>query len=301
MKNNHTPQLQKSSYTSFDGDHFGYRKWGSSSDPHTVIIGVHGINGAAADYDNLAEHLTQHVPNTTLYAPETRGQGNDPKKKRRGDIYRPEEWYNDLYTFTRLIRKQHPNSRIIWCGESMGSLIVTHAYAQRPSNEEFCDAIILLAPVVKIGDQVPSWKISLAKCIAAIFPRIRVSLNTLSGEDAVKVTQHGDSHEDQASTNSYYIPKFTLRLLATLGKHIEGMNKKAESFTHPVLVINGGKDYFTQPEFVEEFFKHIPTQIEKKHAYYPRAYHLLMYDEQKAEIFTSITDWLREIEPSYSK
>lgn len=292
MSKNNSPQLLKDTYSSFDGDQFGYTKWGSAKNPKTVIIGIHGINGAAADYDNFAEHLQKHSPDTTLYALETRGQGNDLNTRRRGDIYRAEEWYKDLYTFTRLIRKQHPDARLIWCGESLGSMIVTHAYAQRPANEKFCDAIVILAPVVKIDDQVPGWKITAAKFIAAIFPRFRVSLNMLSGDDAVKVTQVGDSHEAQASTNSYYIPKFTLRLLATIGKHIEGMNSKAETFTHPVLVINGGNDYFTKPEFVEEFMQHIPATTPQKHVHFPEAYHLLMYDEERDAIFKSITDWL---------
>jgi len=74
-------------YTSFDSDPFPYRNWNNSDHPETVIIAIHGINGAAQDYQGLGSYLSQHLPSSALYAPETRGQGNDPNKVRRGDIY----------------------------------------------------------------------------------------------------------------------------------------------------------------------------------------------------------------------
>lgn len=294
-----TPTLDPDTFTSFDNDEISYTHWQNSNNPETVIIAVHGINGAAQDYSGLGSHISENLPSSALYAAETRGQGNDLNRDRIGDIYRPEEWYKDLHTFTSLIKHKHPDAKIIWCGESMGSLIVTHAYASyTKNNKPPCDAIILLAPVVNLSHKIPDWQFYAANLIAALLPRYRVSLTALSGDESVKVTQGADNHDDQAATNSYFIPKFTLRLLATLGRHIRGMNAKATHLNHPTLIINGGKDYFTPPEYVETFFNAIPHTLDttaKSHQYYPDAYHLLMYDDQRKQIFTDIVEWIQSI------
>lgn len=293
-------QPEKLSYNSFDNDSFDYLKWTNFPNPKTpktVIIAVHGINGAAQDYDNLASYLTENHDTEggiTIYAPETRGQGNDHNIKRRGDIYRKEEWFKDLSTFTQMIKSQHSEAELIWCGESMGSLIVTHAFSNVDTHHKDSkpDRIILLAPVVSLRPHLSVWKHRLANTLSYLLPRFRVSLNKFSGEQAVKVTQGGDSHDEQASTNSYFIEKFTLRLLATLGNLISEMNTVAKKIDVPILLANGGHDYFTPPENADEFFTHIPQSDMNKHAYYADSYHLLMYDAHREEIFGDISQWI---------
>ena len=292
-------QPEKLSYSSFDNDSFDYLKWGDSHFPKTVIIAVHGINGAAQDYDNLASHLIENIDTEkgiTLYAPETRGQGNDRNVRRRGDIYRKEEWFKDLNTFTRMIRSEHPKAEIIWCGESMGSLIVTHSYVNFDSKTTASkpDRMILLAPVVSLRPHLPIWKHKLANTLAYLLPRFKVSLNLFSGQQAVKVTQSGDSHDEQAATNSYFIEKFTLRLLATLGNLISDMNSIATNINIPIMVVNGAHDYFTPPDITEEFYAHIPHSESNQHAYFLDSYHLLMYDAHHKEIFNEISQWITE-------
>lgn len=289
--------MEKLKYSSFDHEEFDYLLWQNSPHPKTIIIAIHGINGAACDYSNLATHLTEKITpdhGIAIYATETRGQGNDPQKSRRGDIYKKQEWFKDLYTVTKMVNSLHPKAEIIWCGESMGSLIVTHAHAQIPPNNIKPSKIILLAPVVSLRPHLPFWKHKIANTLAYILPRFKVSLNQFSGQNAVKVTQGTDNHHDQAATNSYFIEKFTLRLLATLGNLITKMNASAKHLNTPTMVINGGKDYFTPPEYAEEFFKHIPKSPKNHHSYHPDSYHLLMYDQHREKIFNKISSWITQ-------
>jgi len=285
--------MERLSYKSFDNDYFDYLKWSNSPNPKTVIIAVHGINGAAQDYDNLASYLIENAHEVAIYAPETRGQGNDHDLNRRGDIYRKKEWFKDLYTFTEKIISEEANAEIIWCGESMGSLIVTHTFSRLHEEQHKPHKIILLAPVVSLRPHLSVWKHKLANTLSYLFPRFRVSLNQFAGKQAVKVTQGSDSHDQQAATNSYFIEKFTLRLLATLGNLISEMNDAAKNVNCPVLVINGGHDYFTPPENANDFFTHLPPSNLNQHGYYPNSYHLLMYDDYREKIFAEISEWIR--------
>ncbi|MEJ6580665.1 MAG: alpha/beta fold hydrolase [Akkermansiaceae bacterium] len=279
---------------SFDGDQFPYRSWMPKEEPELVIIGVHGISGAAADYKPLGSHLLSDLPRTAIYAAETRGQGNDPIKERRGHINDKKEWFNDLVSFTHVIRKRHPNAKIVWCGESMGSLIVLHTYAQARNKQALCDAIILASPIVNIRGDFPKWKEILAHTLANFFPKARVSLESLSGKEEVRVTKD-TIHEEQATKNSYHIERHTLHLLSTLGKMIRSMNSAAQELDIPVLVLHGGKDVFSDPKDVERFFGKIPEAAPHTRKFYPESFHLLFHDHQSELVVSDITTWLKEI------
>ncbi len=293
------PRLAEKHYVSYDNDEFGYRKWlpAHGKEPTIVVIGVHGISGHAGDYQNLATHLQRHHSRMALYAAETRGQGMDAKTFRRGDITNRKSWTRDLYTFTRLVRHRHPGAKIVWFGESMGSLIVTHAYSHTPAGEKKPDAVIISSPIVDVDAKLPRWKIFSGRVAAFILPKLRVSLETLSGGQRPLVTAD-DIHEQQAAKNPWYIRRYTLRLLLTLGDMARTMDDAAARIRCPVLVLHGGKDIFTEEESVNDFFKHFPAtsqSMAKTKKFYPGSFHLLMYDHDRETIFNDISTWLQRL------
>lgn len=270
---------------------FGFRKWvAKDTDPDVVIIGIHGFDGASIDYENLGKSLLKNQPGTALYAYEVRGQGSDPLKPRRGDIDDPQRWYVDLDTFTGLVRKRHPGARVVWMGESMGALIASHAWRIAPPGKPPCDGLILSSPVVKIRDDVPPWKVGLLNLAAVTAPTARVSLEALSGGEDVQMT-HTSTHTEQAETNAWHVDKHTLRLLSALGRHIGSMDECAETFRVPVLILHGGRDFFTTDDAVREFSSHIPSGVPVTTRIYPDSYHLLMYDTRKDDVIRDIERW----------
>ncbi|MEP4078612.1 alpha/beta fold hydrolase [Haloferula sp.] len=273
---------------------FQYRKWArSSAKTDTVIIGLHGFCGASIDYENLANHLLKTQPSTAVYAYEVRGQGRDPLKERRGDIDDPANWSNDLLTFTKLVREENPNARIVWFGESMGSLILSKTYYDIVSKggKAPCDAIGVTSPVVKIRDDFPKWKKELVRGVSKLAPGARVSLEALSGGDPVQMTED-TVHSEQSETNSWHVDKHTLRLLVTLGDMIEEMPKCASRYEVPTLVLYGGQDFFTSPDDVKSFTSQIPDSTSLTQKFYPEGHHLLMYDSVKGEVISDVADWL---------
>jgi alpha-beta hydrolase superfamily lysophospholipase len=278
-----------------EADPFGYRKWISPElKPDVVIIGIHGFCGASIDYSNLGNHLLHYQPRTALYAYEVRGQGSDPIQQRRGDIGDPQDWYRDLFAFTQLVRERHPNAKVVWFGESMGALIACHAWRQAPLNDPPCDGLVLSSPIVRFRDDIPAWTPGLVQIAATTLPLARVSLETLAGGQEVQMTQTS-THSAQAKTNSYDIEKHTLRLLATLGRHISNMNDCATTFRTPVLVLHGGKDFFNNDSDLRGFVARIPAGVKKTYHDYPEAYHLLMYDAKRELIFQDIERWTNQL------
>ncbi len=277
------------------GDSFGYRKWISRDvEQDIVVIGIHGFCGASIDYANLGNYLLENQPKTGLYAYEVRGQGSDPIQARRGDIGDPFDWYRDLFAFTQLVREQHPGAKVVWFGESMGALIAAHAWREAPVSDPPCDGLVLSSPIVRFRDDIPAWTPGLIQIAATTLPLARVSLDMLVGGDDVQMTQT-TTHSVQARKNPYDIDKHTLRLLAALGRHIDGMNDCAATFRVPVLVLHGGKDYFNNDSDMRGFVARIPGKISKTYHSYPKAYHLLMYDERREVIFKDIARWTQKL------
>jgi len=274
------------------GDSFGYRKWISEkTEPDVIIIGIHGFCGASIDYANLGNHLLRNQPRTGLYAYEVRGQGSDPIHARRGDIGDPQDWYNDLFAFTQLVEEQHPHAKIVWFGESMGAMIASHALKAAPANSPPCDGLILSSPIVRFRDDIPAWTPGLVQIAATTLPLARISLDALASGQDVQMTQTSH-HKEQVQTNSYHVKAHTLRLIGALARHIRGMNACATQLRSPILVLHGGKDYFNNDSDVSGFMARIPDGVSKTYHNYPEAYHLLMYDAKREQIFKDVTRWV---------
>ncbi len=274
------------------GETFGYRQWVSPAvEQDVVIIGIHGFCGASVDYTNLGEHLLEHQPNTGLYAYELRGQGSDPLVERRGDIGHPDEWYRDLLVFTQLTRERHPDAKIVWYGESMGALIAVHAWCEAPQDAPPCDGLVLSSPIVRFRDDIPAWTPGLVQVAATAMPLARISLDTLMAGQDVQMTQNS-FHGQQAGKNPYHVDAYTLRLLGTLSQLIDGMNGCAGRLRGPVLILHGGQDYFNNDRDIRGFLARMPEQTPVTYRNYPKAYHLLMYDARKDQVFRDVEDWM---------
>src|SRR5271170_3067071 len=140
-----------------DGETFSYSLWAADlppdQRPRAVVVAVHGLSGAALDYEPLGRHLAKH--GVVTFAPELRGQGNDPVPKRRGDLARIEDWFADLSAFFSLVRSRHPGAQIYYYGESMGAALLIRFLAQA-GESDLPAGLVLASPVVALPAK-PSW------------------------------------------------------------------------------------------------------------------------------------------------
>ena len=174
----------------------------------------------------------------------------------------------------------------------MGSLIILHAFAESQDRQNLCDAMILASPITAIRSDFPQWKISVANLAGFLFPKARVSLESFSDEQEVRVTKD-TVHSEQATTNSYHVKKHTLRLLTTLGNMMQTSQKASQKLTIPLLVLHGGKDIFSDPKDVEAFVANLPKTTKATRKFYPESFHLLFHDHQSKKVITDIATWLK--------
>lgn len=131
-------------FTAEDGEIICYYKW-EALDPtknRGVIQIAHGIGEHAGRYDSIAHRFQKE--GFTVYANDHRAHGKTAEIKRLFGYYDGSDYFEDVVEdmncLTKLMRSEHPSSKFILFGHSMGSLL-SRKYALNHGNE--IDALIL--------------------------------------------------------------------------------------------------------------------------------------------------------------
>ena len=282
---------EKGKWSSFDGEDFPYTSWLGAGHvkPKAIVVCVHGLSGAASDFEQLGTRLSKQ--GMAVYAYELRGQGNDPKACRIGDLRSPDLWFNDLDSFLTMVRGLHKGVPVFLYGESLGSLIVMHGFSGFSGpNRSAVSGLIYASPVIALPDSLPPVKEFFARVVMRIFPRLKVSLLKLSGEQGDKVAGEG-GHWEQMKKTKHYVPRFTLRFLGAVEKMAWGGIDVARSIKKPVIVVYPGMDVFTRPAQVEQFFEALESPDKTKRLF-AGSHHLLAFDKEREELFRLVSEWI---------
>jgi acylglycerol lipase len=278
-------------WSSFDGEEFPYSSWLPAGEvkPKVVVVCVHGLSGAASDFEQLGKRLSKQ--GMAVYAHELRGQGNDPERKRIGDLRSPDLWFKDIDSFIGMARGRHEGSPVFLYGESLGALIVMHGFAGLSVlNQSAVGGLIYASPVVALPESLPPVKEFLLRVAMKICPGFKVSLFKIAGDQESKVAGDSD-HWEQMLKTKHYVPRFTLRFLGAVEKMAQGSAAAARSIDKPVLVVYPGMDLFTKPAQVEHFFKQLESPDKTKRLF-AGSYHLLAFDKEREALFKLVAEWI---------
>jgi len=259
--------------------------------PVAVVVGVHGLSGAALDFEPLGSHLARH--GIVTFALELRGQGNDPHVPRRGDLAQIEDWFKDLSTFFLLARCRYPNTPVYYYGESMGAALLTRFLAQALELEQPA-GLILASPVVALQSRLPWWQEQLFRLFLWVRPKHRINVRKFTKpkkDEPPKLVTRDEEHRRWFETASHKLDLFTLRFFKCLRDMIDGCFEAASKIRVPVLVVYAANDIFIAPKLVEQFFERLRSS-EKEIHFFPESYHLLLHDHDKTQALECIESWL---------
>jgi alpha-beta hydrolase superfamily lysophospholipase len=293
------PELGEREYRSSDGKVMPYTKWlpKRGRGVGSVLVAVHGLSGAASDFWLLGERLPQR--GIAVYAPELRGQGNDPDPARRGDIRSRHQWVDDLEVFSDLVAERHPGRPVFWFGESLGSLVALEAADRVDRDGDRAgaggpDGLILASPVPGFRDGLPRGRAVLARAASVVVPEKRVRLTDLSGAHEVQVTSD-TTHDGRMAVTPHAVDSFTLRTLAEVGKLVRRCTWSAGEIPAglPVLVLYTPHDPLASREQIEEFFNQIASD-DKTKVFFPESYHLVLHDTERYRAVEVLQRWIAE-------
>lgn len=278
-----------------------YTRWpaedsNQSRNPSCVFICVHGLSGAASDFWALGKHFGDQG-DAVVYGVEVRGQGNDPDKRRRGDIRSADVWKDDLYAFTDQVSNRHPDVPIFWYGESMGALIALHALAdanQKAHSTSPVRGLILASPVTSIRQMPAAWKVLLVRALMRVAPGVRISLESL-GDSSVReqnVTSK-TTHKEQMEKTPHYVETFTFRLFREVESMIRNSHRAGAEIDSPILIFYTPNDVFTSKEGIESFFEDVGSQ-DKTKVFYPDSFHLILHDRDRDRVLEELENWIEK-------
>jgi len=283
-------------WTASDGEKFSYSAWGANlkpgQNPRAVVVAVHGLSGAALDYEPLGRHLTQH--GVVTFALELRGQGNDPVPDRRGDLESFHQWFSDLGTFVALVRASHPGLPVFYYGESMGAAILTRFVAQA-SGPDLPVGLVLASPVIAVPGNPGWWRQLVFHLFYYLTPRRRINVakytKRVDEDDPANWVTRDAKHREWIKTAPHRITTFTFRFFKNLFDLMGGCFDAAPYITVPLLVVYAANDVFIKPAQVEKFFGLLGSR-EKELSLFPESYHLLLHDHDRDKALERIEDWL---------
>lgn len=278
-------------WTALDGETFSYSQWGNEPHPRAVVVAVHGLSGAALDFEPLGAHLEKH--HIVTLALELRGQGNDSVTTRRGDLATIEDWFADLSAFFSLVRSCFPEAQIYYYGESMGAALLTRFLAQAREPDQPV-GLILASPVVEISSKPSWWQQTIFRFFLRFRPTHRIDVRKFTKRDEgnpAKWVTRDETHRNWFKTAPHKVESFTVRFFQNLFDLINGCLEAAPEIHVPVLVIYAANDVFIPPARVEQFFARLGSR-EKELRFFPESYHLLLHDHDKAQVLERIESWL---------
>lgn len=278
-------------WTAPDGVTFPCHHWEPAGSERGTVICIHGLGGAATDFDTLARHLS--AQGLSVYAMNLRGQGHDPVTRRRGAFFDLAGLERDIVAFGGFVLSRSAGGPVFWCGESMGSLLLSHLLHRKAIGPDIAGAI-LSVPVVELKKPTPPPIRAIVRFAARLAPDLRLhpGLFVTGKSKPIPVTRD-EEHIARIRASSHYIPVFTIGFLSAFSRLMDSTPQLAGGITVPTLVLSAGQDVFIRPEQIARWYDLIPS-TDKQHLHYPEAYHLLWNDWGKDAVLSDISTWVAD-------
>jgi alpha-beta hydrolase superfamily lysophospholipase len=243
---------------STDGESICYYKWDANSNvPFKGVVQIaHGLGEHAGRYDHIA-HLLQKQ-GYAVYANDHRAHGKTAEMKRLFGFYDGKEYFEDcvedMYVLSGLMKIEHPQSKFILFGHSMGSLL-SRKYVTKYGDE--LDALILSGTASFIKG-LGNIGLVTASTVTAFRGRSRGNEFLKSfffGEFNKKFKPNrtkldwissDEKQVDLFAEDPYRVEDFSLGVFLDVIKNSKVLNKpeafKATPVDLPVLMFSGDKD-----------------------------------------------------------
>jgi len=296
-----------------NGDAIFYYKW--THDPSIPLKGIvqisHGVGEHAGRYQPIASLLQQQGYN--VYANDHRVHGRSAKSKALMGFYDGENYFDDaiedMRQLTLLIKKAHPENKIILFGHSMGALL-SRKYVIKYGDD--LQALILsgtggfLKGLGEIG-------LFSAKVISSFRGRTKSNdllksvffseFNKKFKPNRTKVDWiSSDEHQvDLFEADPYRIEDFSLSIFLDILKGSKEINKQttfnATPKKLPIFIFSGDKDPVGE---MGKGIKRVVRQYEKAgindltFKLYKGGRHEMLNEVNKEEVEQDVLNWLNE-------
>jgi alpha-beta hydrolase superfamily lysophospholipase len=278
-----------------DGARLPLRKWLPRGPVAAVILALHGFG----DYSHAFEMPAQMwAPRgIATYAFDQRGFGAAPG---HGLWAGGERLVADAIAASRILRQTYPDRPLYLFGESMGGAVTMLAASGErrgavagPSAMPVAEAdgLILSAPAVwgrETMDLLPKL---------LLFAGVRLFPEMILTGRGLRILASDNLPMLRALGRDPLVWKGT-RIDAIYGL-VDLMDDALAAAPHldrPMLLLYGANDQIVPPRPIADLVEHLPPDPghRRRLAYYPKGYHLLLRDLDRATVVEDVASWVRD-------
>jgi len=264
-----------------DGTVLPYRAWLPDGPPNTVVLALHGMNDSRDAWEYPAPYFT--AAGMAIIAPDLRGFG---ATRTRGLWPGTNGLTSDIQVMVRLVRQRYKHTKLILMGESMGAAALM-VLATQPDPPPV-NGYVLVAPAVWSREEMNLPMRAVLWLADKTVPGLRIA-----GGGIVKVTA-SDNRQAliRLSTDPLTIYKTRVDAIKGLVDLMDKASAAAPHFHAPALFLYGGHDELVPPRATAATWRVLlPGPIR---AFYPKGYHLMLRDKDRATPIGDILAWIRD-------
>lgn len=264
-----------------DGITFFMQGWEPDTDPNALIALVHGLGEHTGRYAHVGKVMTD--AGYALIGFDLRGHGKSGGA--RGHSPSLNVYMQDIRQFFDRMSQRYPDIPHFLYGHSLGGLL-SLSYAIQYSAD--LKGVMITGAALRSPLQEQRVKIVAAKLLGTFLPAITIQ----SGLDPTTISR------DQKVVDAYVSDKL-VHYSTSLGfgkaalSAIDLCFARAREFTIPLLMMHGTGDRLTYPSGSKDFARLVGeagNDVTLK--LWDGLYHELHNEPEKAEVFTSMTEWL---------
>lgn len=264
-----------------DGITFFMQGWEPDTNPKALIALVHGLGEHTGRYAHVGKVMTD--AGYALIGFDLRGHGKSGGA--RGHSPSLNVYMQDIRQFFDRMSQRYPDIPHFLYGHSLGGLL-SLSYAIQYSAD--LKGVMITGAALRSPLQEQRVKIVAAKLLGTFLPAITIQ----SGLDPTTISR------DQKVVDAYVSDKL-VHYSTSLGfgkaalSAIDLCFARAREFTIPLLMMHGTGDRLTYPSGSKDFARLVGeagNDVTLK--LWDGLYHELHNEPEKAEVFTSMTEWL---------
>ena len=261
------------------------RGWsrGAGSEPRGVAI-LHGLGDHAGRYADFGRALAAR--GFAAQALDLPGHGKSTG--RRGHVDSWDEYRRAVSAWMDRARGEQPDRRWSILGQSMGALVALDWTLDHPDR---VDRLILCAPPFQLVIRPSMLKVRAAQFLVRFWPGFsqgNMILPSMLSHDPEIVRAH---MEDPLV---HY--RISARLFFELQASRAAAARRARELKHPTLLLHGGADPIADATGSARWARATPDAIVTLRLY-PGLYHEPLAETDRAQIISSLIDWLEEPSP----
>ncbi len=244
-----------------------------------MVVLVHGVAEHSGRYTALCENLASR--GIAVEAMDHRGHGRS--EGRRVWVDRFDQYLDDFEKFMSRVQRRHPAKPVFIIGHSLGGTIATlYAMERKPQIR----GIILSAPALRPGRNIPKWTLPLGRFLGRYFPHLPV--RKFSGAALSHNAESARRFEEDPLDYCGWLPA---RTAGEILKAISRIHTQTEQFEYALLLLHGMGDRVTHPEGSRSFHQRAPSR-DKTLRLYEGLYHRLLDETKKEQVTSDILNWV---------